>query len=183
MATTGFWSGGLNDRGEVAVGVTFSGGLKAIIKATPMAVTISGHVNLLDYFGATMPTVDIELVGPGGESHPGVPLDPAGNFSFTTTRRGSYQVLAMSSHWLAQKIGPVSIWHSGASGLSFSLTNGDSDGDNEVGIGDYSILSGAYNTGPGDPDWDASADLNGDDAVDIGDYSILSANYGMVGDN
>jgi hypothetical protein len=146
-------------------------------------VTISGHVTLLDYFGATMPTVDIDLVGPGGESHPGVPLDPAGNFSFTTTRRGSYQVLAKASHWLAKKTGPVTIWHSGASGLSFSLVNADCDGDNEVAIGDFGIFSAAFNSVPGDLNWNPMADLNGDDSVDIGDFAILSANFGQMGDS
>ena len=66
--------------------------------------------------------------------------------------------------------------------MNFSLTNGDSDGDNEVGIGDYAVLSSAYNSSNGDPNWDATADLNGDDAVDIADYAILSANYGLAGD-
>ena len=68
------------------------------------------------------------------------------------------------------------------SGVNGTLTNGDIDADNEVGIGDYSILSGAYNAGPGDLEWNANADLNGDESVDIADYAILSANYGRMGD-
>ena len=71
----------------------------------------------------------------------------------------------------------------GASGVGLALTNGDIDGDNEVAIGDYSVLSSVYGTSEGDPNWDASADLNDDLAVDIGDYSVLSANYGTIGDD
>ncbi|MBX7135426.1 MAG: hypothetical protein K1X67_22385 [Fimbriimonadaceae bacterium] len=66
--------------------------------------------------------------------------------------------------------------------LDFSLTNGDVDGDNEVGIGDYAQLSYAYGSGPGDLNYIEEADLNGDESVDIADYAILSANYGEVGD-
>lgn len=181
-AVNGFWSGGLNDSGELVMGVTYSGGTKAIIKATPAAVSISGHVTLLDYVGSTMPVVDIDMLGPSPETHLAVPLDPAGNFTFTTTRRGSYEIRVKAWHWLAEKSLPVTIWHSGASGLSFALLNGDCDGDNEVAIGDYALLSSAYNSFPGDFNWDPSADLNGDEEVSISDYAILSQNFGEFGD-
>lgn len=66
--------------------------------------------------------------------------------------------------------------------LDFSLRNGDVDGDNEVGIGDYASLSFSYGAVPGDLNYIEEADLNGDESVDIADYAILSANYGQVGD-
>lgn len=61
--------------------------------------------------------------------------------------------------------------------------NGDSNGNNEIEIGDYSILSAAFGSAVGDPTFDPLADLNGDDAVEIGDYAILSANYVAIGDD
>ena len=67
--------------------------------------------------------------------------------------------------------------------MNFVLTNGDCDGDNEVGVGDYAVLSFAYNSSVGDPTFVADADFNGDEAVDIADYSILSANYGLFGED
>ncbi len=67
-------------------------------------------------------------------------------------------------------------------GINVTLINGDCDRDNEVGIGDYAILSASYGSDLGGPGWNADADLNGDDAVDIADYAILSQNYGLVGD-
>ena len=67
--------------------------------------------------------------------------------------------------------------------MNFACRNGDCDGDNEVGIGDYAILSTAYNSAPGDGNWNIDADLNGDDAVDIADYAILSSQYGNIGDD
>ena len=99
---------------------------------------------------------------------------------------GLYDLTAKGAHWLRRLKGSVLISPSGANGVNFtgghSLVNGDCDGDNEVGIGDYALLSSAYGAEPGSPHWMASADLNGDQAVDIGDYAILSANYGEVGD-
>ncbi|MBX7131415.1 MAG: hypothetical protein K1X67_01940 [Fimbriimonadaceae bacterium] len=93
---------------------------------------------------------------------------------------GDYTVCVKASHWLRQCF-PVTFDENGAT-VNFSLINGDCDGDNEIGIGDYAMISSAYDTSPGDPGWAPMADLNGDEAVDIADYAILSANYGLTGD-
>ncbi|MCC6427578.1 MAG: hypothetical protein IT435_12245 [Phycisphaerales bacterium] len=105
-----------------------------------------------------------------------------GYFSFKTAQRGTFTIGAKGTHWLRKLTSGVSITNAGASGLSFSLTNGDADGDNEVAIGDYAVLSFAFNSTPGTPTWSPNADFNADGAVDIGDYAILSANFGLAGD-
>lgn len=63
------------------------------------------------------------------------------------------------------------------------LTCGDIDGDNEISIGDYSLLSTAFNSEVGDPHWNPMADIDRDGSVDIGDYALLSINYGETGDD
>jgi hypothetical protein len=64
----------------------------------------------------------------------------------------------------------------GVSGINLTLVNGDIDGDNEIAIGDYSLLSAQFGgTNP-------QSDINGDGDVDIADYAILSMNYGASGD-
>lgn len=95
--------------------------------------------------------------------------------------RGVYDVAIKVSHWL-RKVVPVDTGEGNVSGLSFRLLNGDADEDNEVGIGDYAVLSGSYGTSRGDTEFVGNADFNGDDAVDIADYAILSENYGRAGD-
>ena len=70
----------------------------------------------------------------------------------------------------------------GLASAQLSLLNGDCDGDNEVGIGDYAMVSAAYNSTPVDPNWNELADLNDDGSVDIADYAVSSANYGQHGD-
>ncbi|MBX7135887.1 MAG: hypothetical protein K1X67_24730 [Fimbriimonadaceae bacterium] len=62
------------------------------------------------------------------------------------------------------------------------MTVGDADGDNEVGIGDYALLSAAYGSSPGMPNWSPQCDFDCDEEIGIGDYALLSANYGMAGD-
>lgn len=87
---------------------------------------------------------------------------------------GSYDLVVKYSHWLRRKAS-VSTLSGNVSGVLLSLRNGDLDGDNEIGIGDYAQLSSNYGgTGTGD--------LNHDGAVDIADYAILSSNYGQSGD-
>ena len=110
-----------------------------------------------------------------------VTLGNNGTFSTVTGLYGQVEVLVKGSHWL-RKLITVAVGDAGGSGVNVSLKNGDCDGDNEVGIGDYARLSSAYNKCVGDPGFDAEADLNGDGCVDIADYAILSANYGEVGD-
>jgi hypothetical protein len=145
--------------------------------------TLNGHVDLSDFGGVVagrMVTVDIS--GGASESSTAV-LNASGNFAMSTTvPNGTYTVAIKASHWLRKAVTGVSITASGPNSVSAALINGDIDGDNEVSIGDYSILSSAYNSAPGDGNWSAEADLNGDDGVDIGDYSILSANYNLSGD-
>ncbi|MBX7134544.1 MAG: hypothetical protein K1X67_17880 [Fimbriimonadaceae bacterium] len=114
-----------------------------------------------------------ELIGP-------ISVDAGGYFSFGVQLDGVFNVYARAPHYLRKYVGQFNT--STLFGLSFSLTNGDCDGDNEVGIGDYALLSAAYSTTSDEAGYDNRADLNCDEAVDIGDYAILSMNYGQIGD-
>jgi len=149
-------------------------------------VTVGGTVTLNDYSGTTAGRQAVVQIYEIGSSTPleaiTVPLDSAGAFSFPTIRQGNYAMSVKASHWLRDRYEYVIIGPEGVSGLPFTLINGDCDGDNEIGIGDYAILSAAYNSVPGDTSWEPEADLNGDESVDIADYAILSANYGLAGD-
>lgn len=113
-----------------------------------------------------------------------VTLDAGGNYSFTTSVRGTVRIAMKASHWL-RRARPDTVEldnDEGVGGVNFSLKNGDCDGDNEVTIGDYAILSAAFGSMEGNPNWDEEADLDGDGEVTIGDYAILSSNFGEFGD-
>jgi len=65
---------------------------------------------------------------------------------------------------------------SGLSGLSFTLRNGDINGDNKVDLADFSLLRTGFGTSSTGP-----ADLNGDGLVNLADFSILRSNFGQSG--
>lgn len=109
-------------------------------------------------------------------------LDPASKFWINCPELpGLYDLTIKLQPWLRRTIRINT--HSGeVTDLSFNLVSGDIDGDNEISIGDYSILSIAFGSWFGGPSWRIDADLNRDDYVDIADYAILSANCGLIGD-
>lgn len=115
-------------------------------------------------------------------------LDANGEFNVGTTTRGDVTVAVKAPKWLNAfnnnmtfGVNSINLTDFGYVGLTWSLMNGDADDDNEVGIGDFAVISAAFGTALGDPGYDARADLNGDDEVNIADYAIMSINFGEVG--
>lgn len=174
------------DRVPTLQGLSASGRLNVNRALIAHRVQISGVVDLQDFVGnpATLSlTIVLRQNGFDVVVIKNVSMDITGSFSFTTTRQGIHDIVVKAPHWLAKKHpNTVQLGVADISGLIFSLPNGDSDADNEVGIGDYALLSASYGSSPGDLIWDARADLNGDETVDIADYAILSMNFGMPGD-
>ena len=76
----------------------------------------------------------------------------------------------------------INISESGAAGLAYALINGDADGDNAITVFDYDLLSTAFDTTAGDPNWNELADFDGDGSVTVFDYDILSDNFDLAGD-
>jgi hypothetical protein len=64
--------------------------------------------------------------------------------------------------------------------LALSLLGADLNYDGSVDIYDAILLANAYNSKPGDPNWNAAADINKDDVVDIYDAIMLANNYGKT---
>ena len=95
--------------------------------------------------------------------------------------RGSFDIFAKIPQGLRKRISGVNVGNAGAL-VNFEFINGDIDGDNEVGPGDFGALSAAFGSVPGDPNWSDYADLDGDWEVGPSDFGILSANFGLAGD-
>lgn len=149
--------------------------------------TISGAVDLQDWTASLDgQMVKFEITAAGGGpvlQTTDAMLDGMGAYSFATALpAGTYDIYAKGSHWLRKARFGAVLTGSGGSGLDYSLFNGDCDDDNEVGIGDFAVLSAAFGSDPSAPNWDPMADLDGDEEVSIGDYAILSGNFGMIGD-
>lgn len=78
-----------------------------------------------------------------------------------------------------------------AGGYSAELLPGDIDGDNEVTVMDYIVLSQSFDLTSEDPAWlvpgplgfpPAEADIDGDGAITVFDYILLSEHFGLLGD-
>jgi hypothetical protein len=57
---------------------------------------------------------------------------------------------------------------------------GDANGDGIVNIKDVVIVSAAFGSIPGDPNWDPDADMNDDKVINIKDIVLVSVNYGRT---
>lgn len=148
--------------------------------------TISGTTAFEAWLPEALPTTTLELVPTGAgssETFSPVELGPLGAWAVTTTRRGEHELYVKASHWLRQRLpNTINVTDNGPHGLGFYLLNGDCDGDNEVGPGDFGALSSAFGSVEGDSNWDANADLDGDGEVGPSDFGILSTNFGAAGD-
>jgi photosystem II stability/assembly factor-like uncharacterized protein len=144
-------------------------------------VLIQGAVNLGDFGGSAsgLPVAVSIAQGSNSESL-SASLDSSGRFSVETSLAGSGSVAVKVTHWLRER---VSANLSDEASLSWSLVNGDVDGDNEVTLLDFGALVAAFGSVPGDSHWNANADLDGDEEVTLLDFGILVRNFGMLGDD
>ncbi|HTQ11949.1 MAG TPA: dockerin type I domain-containing protein, partial [Fimbriimonadaceae bacterium] len=109
-------------------------------------------------------------------------LDASGNFQIATTATaGTYDITAKASHWLRSKLSSQTLASGGLNGLSYTLTNGDVNGDNSVSLADFGQLKLAYGSSPGGSNWNANADLDGNGSVGLSDFGILKLHYGQSG--
>jgi hypothetical protein len=164
------------------------------------ARTISGTVTLqgLSGNGGRPSFITAEIRNASNGASLGVqtvPLGAAGQYRLLDPSQGtggSYTVLIKTSHWLRASV-TATTTGGNATGRNVSLINGDVDGDNEVSILDYILLSANFGREKATevlwdyPDQDgiriSDSDLDGDDNVSILDYLILSGNYGIPGVN
>lgn len=96
---------------------------------------------------------------------------------------GMYIIRLKKDTWLSRISGVVNTTtFVTQTGVNLSLINGDVDDDNEVTLVDFGLVSFAFGSIEGDPNWLAEADLNRDGEVNLVDVSIVSANFGQAGE-
>lgn len=150
--------------------------------------TVSGTIELQDYSSVTARDVVLRFYNPGSTtpiytaSLPSAGVGPQ-PFSLNVPLMGTYDVSAQGYNWLRKRVANITITPVGAQNVTFSLINGDVDGNNEIDIADFAIMSIAFGRSTGQPGFALGADLDGDGTIDIGDYAILSMNYGLLGDD
>jgi hypothetical protein len=112
-----------------------------------------------------------------------VTTDASGGFSITdaVAFAGNYVIRVKNFHSLANAVSVTLAEGTNTINLG-ELQEGDANDDNAVEVQDFSILSAAFFTVSGDPDFDGRTDFNEDDAVSIVDFSLLSGNFFETGD-
>jgi len=149
--------------------------------------SVTGNVTLGSWGGTVAGrTINMEAYFEGNlVRQANATLDASGNYTFdlpSGAQPGVYNFFAKGSHGLRKLRGTVNVTASGATGVNFTLINGDVDGDNEVGPGDFGALATAFLSVSGDPNWNVEADLDGDGEVGPGDFGILATNFLTSGD-
>lgn len=164
-----------------------------MVGATYAGKYIIGFAELRNFGGAAIQHVQVDFLDPGGRAVSSVNaevLQPGNYFAVEAPDLGHYIVSIKVGHWLRQNIGPVDLAGDLAP-LSFSLTNGDIDGDNAVTLLDYDIFSQHFDKDRNSPDWydsgtgelpASAADLDGDEYIGLLDYDVFSESFDKIGD-
>lgn len=149
---------------------------------------VAGNVTLGDFVNTdlTFEYVRVTFTNGTGSHTFGTYIDPATG-AFTVQgppADGDWDVKIQGRTWLAATVGTVNIQFLGGGTVvgTGTLKNGDCDGDNEVTLADFGILSAAFGAVVGDANWNLQADLDRDNEVTLADFGILSANFGEVGE-
>jgi hypothetical protein len=108
-------------------------------------------------------------------------LDSAGNFEWNVNLTGAYTLVVKGAHWLTNSKSVNLVNGTLVSTGSYSLINGDVDGDNEVGPGDFEAVVSAFGLPVGDPSYIPGTDLDGDLEVGPSDFELVVSNFGIGG--
>lgn len=161
-------------------------GKKYILRGAEQS--LAGTVQFGDFLGdTTQENIGIDVVDPN--THQLIkhidakPKDASGaiQVALKNIQPGTYDINMRGTHWITSQIRDVKVTYTGASGVNFSLINGDCDADNTVSIFDYIILSESWGKKTGETGFDKRADLDGDGKVGAFDLLIISNNFDKSG--
>ena len=174
------------DNGTIAATGYAPDGNEHALLLTPYA-SVSGKVTLQDFVGdPTQQSVCFELLSPGTTTvleTDWVYLNADETYQFSTGLVGKFDVEAQGQTWLSKRISNVTLGVGGVvTGLSFSLVNGDVNGDDVIDLADLVEIAAAWRSTPDSDNWDPCADLNGDGVVNLADWMIVAKNWRKSGD-
>lgn len=167
--------------------VTYGGNFVRLTAARAIRgpILIEGEVDLDRYLGSYTNvglTFTLKQGGSTIETQTVFP-NPDRTYAYSTRLRGSYELWISGAHWLDRYYPiPVNLTDAGLTGVDLGLVNGDVNHDNEVGPADFTLMSAAFGSSTGDPNWNAAADVDGNEEVGPGDFTIIASNFGQMGD-
>ena len=154
----------------------------------PPTLTLSGAVTLVDYSAAPAGRsiqFALKSVSSTATIHSvTATLGTGGSYSFTipgSISPGSYHLFADGSPFLKRKT-PFTLTASGATGINFSLPNGDCDNSGEVDAADIDAVIAAFGLINGSPGYSLSVDVDGSTEVDAADIDVVISNFGATDD-
>jgi len=105
-----------------------------------------------------------------------------GNFTIENVAVGTYDIGIKNRTCLSELNSSVTFTAGNVTWVNFgTIREGDVKESDKVDGFDFALLSSAYNTRPGDGNWNANADLNRSGKVDGFDFALLSSNYNARG--
>ena len=158
-------------------------------KINPNPKLVTGTLNLQGYTGPVGGLQFIYEIRDSGtnaliETQTLTGLGAGNTFSLTTTQSaGSYKLRILGVNRFIAKSQLLTLSTTGASGLSYSLTNGDASADNIVGVADFNLLRAAWGGVAPSAPYSEAADFNGDGVIGVADFNIMRASWGAIGDN
>lgn len=145
---------------------------------TPKLSTVSGIVELQFYFAsrAGVPIAFEVLDGQTVVARATGVLNSVGLYTIAVPVKGTYSLRAKGPTWLSHRVDGVVFDPDTPALSSYSLINGDADGDNVVGLGDLNVILLNFQksgTAPGD--------LDGSRQVDLTDVTIALLSFAKSG--
>lgn len=172
---------------DVRIEASLGGGTASADLRVLPEQAIVGTGDLQDFSGdRTLVDLTLEIRTPGTTTviqSLSFRLNASGGFRvLANVAPGTYDLAIKGGTWLRKVLRNVAVGAGGVSGLSFSLLNGDCNGDNVINLADLNLISAAWRSQPGSSNWDPRADLNGDLRVNLLDRNIVSKNWRLRGD-
>jgi len=132
----------------------------------------------VDLQGRTNEQGAIVFTSPGGTAGYLSTSDSGGDYIIPNVPPGTYNVDVEMALYLDSSKSGVVVYAGETTTLNpVRLLGGDCNDDDIIDIHDATILGPAFDSAPGDANWDPQADINANDKVDILDAVLLSGNW------
>jgi len=104
----------------------------------------------------------------------------AGTFIISNLPSGTYDIGIKGATSLSRQ--ETNVVLNSTKVVNFTVVKGDADDDDYIGGADFGLFSIAYDSWPGQPNWDPRCDFDSDDYVGGSDFGLFSMSYDTWGD-
>jgi streptogramin lyase len=153
-----------------------------VFRVNSAFATVSGRVTLQAAVNQMQPlTFEFRPTNGGQPFQRTITLNANRTFSLSGIPRNTYNLWIKGAKWLAS-VTPVNAQNGDVNTVLVTLLAGDANNDNFCDVFDLDLLIQAFNSIPGDGNWDERADFNCDDSVDVFDLDLLIRNFNLEGE-